>query len=1282
MGSAGDTGIRALNRVTPPGITPRQLAALLLGPLLVAAAVYAATVLLLPREPESSGNDPNYSREVDDAFLEASVAVTEAALLTSVPAATATAAGPPLNGRLVGLGIYFNDGEFYEWEGTPLTVPHALRSPAASSWTTIRTGFKDRLVVVTGRDNTGRRASATFDLPALDPPAPATRPRPAPGRLAAAAAALVFTLLLAFLFSRGSATGGLRRSGAALAALAAGRWALAAAHVPSILLPPEIGSATIYGSGYAWGLLASPADLLLTCAACWLGIRIVLGAVRPGGRLAALAVAVLLTAASMFWLRTVSVSLARNSDIRLLDSRFLLVDIPGTILVAALALAVLVAAECFLRLLGTLLAGSESVAWRRVLATLVMALIATSLLLKGKEQVDLERLRTEYTPQVLEQASRRVVALRSALRRAAASPEVRTALSDPSDLPDSGGASRIWIEGDLLEAGYRSSLTIHDAGGVAISHFGFGLPLLEEDPSELASDCPDGEVLTELFEPIGSLGSVRHNLLHSQLAVAGDRGSSGWVVAHVLDEPDNLPFLPANRAYLEALAPERVPSQGGSASPDPDYVLYDSAGIVQFTTLVQPPAWKVEYDKAAFDGLTLRISTAAGEYHALPLLERDRLHLLLSPARSLLEWAGAVVRLALAAILILGLLHGLPLLFSRSGPTRVLGMVRRSFHRKLMTTLLLVSVIPLMVLALFLMRAIENRMDTALLDTASRYGAMARRVVEDYGTNQLSGEEDQQPVFDDNLLFWLKRVVGQDIHLFEDGILTASSQRELFQAGLMIPRLPGSIYRELLQENKPARVLSSRLGQSRIPVAYAPVRLDDPSRKIVVAVPLLYPQTEIRRAINRVVELLILTTVALVGLLAIAATVTARTVARPVRDLVTATIRIADGRYNTRLVPRTQDELADLVNGFNGMATSLEAQRANLTRRKDYIEALLTHATAGVISTDPDGRIVTINPAARTLLGFSEHKPADGDLLSEFVSSIPRLGPLSVALARPAHATEPQEIDLEAAGGHPDKRRLSLVRVPLPGLEGRSQGGLLIMDDVTDMMRSSQLEAWAEMARAIAHEIKNPLTPIQLSTEHLERILEDRNILPSEDLASCLDTIKKQVRALREIAAGFSTYAKLPVLQPETVDPVSFLRDTVAPYRAVPPDGLKIVEEYRPCPVISIDAKVLARAIVNLIENGLQAMGDGSGTLTARVVPEPDDGGVRITIGDTGTGLDPDVRNRLFEPYFSTKSSGTGLGLAIVKRSVEAHGGRMEVDSRPGEGSRFHILLPLPGAGV
>ena len=812
-----------------------------------------------------------------------------------------------------------------------------------------------------------------------------------------------------------------------------------------------------------------------------------------------------------------------------------------------------------------------------------------------------------------------------------------------------------------------------------MSHFGFGLPLLDENPLEIGPDVAEGAVITELFEPIGSLGSVHYNLLHGQMPLPDD---AGWVVAHVVDEPDNLPFLPANQSYLAALAPARVPKRDGSASPDADYVLYDSAGIVEFSTLVQPPAWKVEYDKAAFEEQTVTVRAPEGDYYGLPLVERDRLHLLLSPKRTLLERAGAVVRLALAAILVLALLRGLPLLVTRSGPSRILGIVRSSFHRKLMTTLLLVSILPLVLLALFLMRTIENRMDSAILDTASRYGGMARRVVEDYGATQFSGDDDRQPLFDDNLLFWLKRVVGQDIHLFEDGILTASSQRELFQAGLMVPRLPGLIYREMLQENKPARVLSSRLGESRVPVAYAPVRLNDPSRKVVVAVPLLVPQTEIRRAVDQVVELLILTTVALVGLLAIAAAVTARTVARPVRDLVNATDRIAAGRYDTRLVPRTRDELADLVNGFNGMAASLEAQRTSLTRRKDYIEALLQNATAGVISTDPQGRIVTINPAARRLLGFAAGKPADGDLLAEFVGAVPRLLPLSAALSQPSPSAEPQEIDLVDDSGVSEKQRLSLVRVPLPGLQGGSPGILIIMDDVTDMMRSNQLEAWAEMARAIAHEIKNPLTPIQLSTEHMERILRDRGALSSTDLSSCLDTIKKQVRSLREIAAGFSTYAKLPVLQPEAVDPVAFMQDTVAPYRTGVSDGLEIVEDYRPCPPISIDIKVLSRAVVNLIENALQSMSDHAGTLTIRVAPEPAGGGVRFTIGDTGTGLDPEARRRLFEPYFSTKSSGTGLGLAIVKRSVEAHGGSVEVDSSPGEGSRFHILLPLPTTGV
>jgi two-component system nitrogen regulation sensor histidine kinase NtrY len=224
-------------------------------------------------------------------------------------------------------------------------------------------------------------------------------------------------------------------------------------------------------------------------------------------------------------------------------------------------------------------------------------------------------------------------------------------------------------------------------------------------------------------------------------------------------------------------------------------------------------------------------------------------------------------------------------------------------------------------------------------------------------------------------------------------------------------------------------------------------------------------------------------------------------------------------------------------------------------------------------------------------------------------------------------------------------------------------------------MRSNQLAAWAEMAQAIAHEIKNPLTPIQLSTEHLERLLEDADRVPSDEVDRCLETIIKQVHALREIASEFSAYAKLPSLAPEPTDPVTLMRDVMAPYRAAPHPRVEIDEAYEDAPVILADRRVIARALVNLVENALQAMQDG-GRLTVRVGPGERGNGAVLVVEDTGPGLAPDVRARLFEPYFSTKSSGTGLGLAIARRAVEAHGGHIEVSSGRGEGTVFRIRLP------
>jgi two-component system nitrogen regulation sensor histidine kinase NtrY len=413
--------------------------------------------------------------------------------------------------------------------------------------------------------------------------------------------------------------------------------------------------------------------------------------------------------------------------------------------------------------------------------------------------------------------------------------------------------------------------------------------------------------------------------------------------------------------------------------------------------------------------------------------------------------------------------------------------------------------------------------------------------------------------------------------------------------------------------------------------------------------------------------MILLATVVLVALLAVAAALLARTVARPVRELVGATGRIGEGDYSTRLEPRTNDEIADLVDGFNTMAGALARQRSDLERRRDYIEALLRHAPTGVISLDDQGRVVTLNPAAREIL--SEAEITEGADFKEALAGI--YAPLSEAI-RNAHAGEPADADLASE----PPRRLRGVRVELRRQDNVEFGSLILVEDVTELMRSNQLAAWAEMARAIAHEIKNPLTPIQLSAEHLMRLLSDRNSGIRDDERACIETIVKQVRALYDIAGEFSAYAKLPVLNPQPTDPTDFMRELIGSYRSAAPPGIEIEECYAETARIAADQRVLGRAVINLIENALQAMADG-GKLTVSVAQDSSGGTVALRVADTGPGLDPEVRRRLFEPYFSTKSSGTGLGLAIARRAVEAHGGTIEVSSRRHHGTTFSIALPL-----
>jgi two-component system, NtrC family, nitrogen regulation sensor histidine kinase NtrY len=227
----------------------------------------------------------------------------------------------------------------------------------------------------------------------------------------------------------------------------------------------------------------------------------------------------------------------------------------------------------------------------------------------------------------------------------------------------------------------------------------------------------------------------------------------------------------------------------------------------------------------------------------------------------------------------------------------------------------------------------------------------------------------------------------------------------------------------------------------------------------------------------------------------------------------------------------------------------------------------------------------------------------------------------------------------------------------------------------SQLERTHRIEAWAEMARQVAHEIKNPLTPIQLSAEHLRRVHADRGEPLGPVLEGCVDSILGQVRLLRQIAAEFSSFASAPIARPALVDPVQLVRDVVEPYRAGLEGRIDLQNQVGPTlPPVLVDRTLVSRALANIVENALHAMpGSGRLLLTSGI----EDGFVTIRVADTGVGMDAEALDRVFEPYFSTKTTGTGLGLPIARRNIELNNGTVSVASEKDRGTTVTIKLPV-----
>ncbi|MDH3591111.1 MAG: ATP-binding protein [Planctomycetota bacterium] len=1006
------------------------------------------------------------------------------------------------------------------------------------------------------------------------------------------------------------------------------------------LLPGALGRASWFGSTAFGHWMDAPADLLLTVIAFGWAAQRVRTWTRDRPRRVAVPVRLLVAILLAWGCLMLPGLFAADTPIDVLDWDDAKPRWVATFLWTAWAALGVATSLAIVDVFG----GGERPARRWVAAVLIpWTFLGATLYERALESDARERAESRLLPQLEDPVAERRWALESSLDEAIA-----------GGPPESADAFRLWSRTELGRIGYRSSLEVRAPDGTARSFFSHGLGTFQDPP-----DASGSEDRLETLDEGTRLREVRHV---ERVWPDADGGDSGWrLVGHVLEAPDNLPFLAEESAFSRAL---RGPSERARARTS--YVLYDRRGVVLTQTIDRAPPYSRELDLAATRERELDLRIGPDRYRALPRLDDEKVHLLMLRRRSAIGRAARGLRLAFASLVILTLISLIGRKReSQRGWTRWQG----SFYRKLLTTLLAASIPPVLGLVWLVQGFLERRAEMEFQQAGVQAVTTAQRGIE----SLLSLGEDPEPAapLDDAVVDWLSRLAGRPIHVWRDGRLEASSEREWFDAGLLPDQLPGRVHEDIVQGGFPFALHALPLEDRPLQVAFAPLRhaADDGSR--IVGVPLAGSRRAADRTLDRVGEAMLLSAAGLVALLAFAAAALARMVSRPVRALVAASGRLAGGDYSARASSPARDELGELVTSFNVMAGALQEQRVDLERRREYIETLLTHATTGIASIDRHGTIVTANPALHRILGLEPGALSAGDHWTERLADLGLDEGLREKLRRrPDPWLDASEVDLQSAA---EGRRLRVVQVRLPAPSGEGDR-LILVDDLTDVMRSNQLEAWAEMARAIAHEIKNPLTPIQLSTEHLRRRLTDRGVLPAEDLDRCLETVLKQVEGLREIAGEFGAYAKIPALTLATEDAAEVLREAIEPYRRSPPPGVEIRVAADAARPVRLDRRAFVRSLVNLVENALQALPDG-GNLTASCV----DRGTHVAfhIEDDGIGIDDATRRRLYEPYFSTKSSGTGLGLAIVRRTVEAHGGTIDVESRPGAGSAFTILLPV-----
>ncbi|HEV2846418.1 MAG TPA: ATP-binding protein, partial [Thermoanaerobaculia bacterium] len=414
----------------------------------------------------------------------------------------------------------------------------------------------------------------------------------------------------------------------------------------------------------------------------------------------------------------------------------------------------------------------------------------------------------------------------------------------------------------------------------------------------------------------------------------------------------------------------------------------------------------------------------------------------------------------------------------------------------------------------------------------------------------------------------------------------------------------------------------------------------------------------------------------------------ARRVTVPIQALADGTRRISGGDLSYRVDVEADDELGVLVDSFNRMTEELESNKEQLERsnqelvtsnqrlgaERALIAAVLENVAAGVVALDSSGRIFTCNGAALTML-----RQREGDVMGRLVEEAwgdpdrERLASAAREAAREykAGGRESKEVHLPLGG---EWKSFEVKVTALRDATGREQGWVLVIEDLTELIKAQQLAAWNEAARRIAHEIKNPLTPIRLSAERL--LWKHRQGDPGlgKAIEEGAEIIVREVVNLQEMVDEFSRYARMPRPRLERVDLSRLVGETLNLYRTLKPGVAVEGEVDSQLTEVWIDGEQIRRALINLLDNAVEATeAPGQVTVQAHAV----NGHLEIQVADTGRGIPPAAKDKLFLPYFSTKGRGTGLGLAIVHRIITDHQGSIRVEDNRPRGTVFTVELPM-----